>query len=117
MTTISDQSRTSEEALKFHVRFAIGMSAGVKVVLAVFAGLTASALARLSYGPSSVETYTGGFVYWLNYYSGIDFGVIIAGIVLIVNWDSPNRTSIAATTFLSVTVVAAALATFGVFGR
>jgi len=117
MTTISDQSRTSEEALKFHVRFAIGMSAGVKVVLAVFAGLTASALARLSYGPSSVETYTGGFVYWLNYYSGIDFGVIIAGIVLIVNWDFPDRTSIAATTFLSVTVVAAALATFGVFGR
>src|SRR5215471_5118046 len=85
MTTISDQSRTSEEALKFHVRFAIGMSAGVKVVLAVFAGLTASALARLSYGPSSVETYTGGFVYWLNYYSGIDFGVIIAGIVLVGN--------------------------------
>jgi hypothetical protein len=96
---------------------AIGMSASVKVALAVFAGLAASALARFSYGPSSAETYTGGFVYWLNYYSGFDFGVIITGIVLIVNWDSPNRTSIATTTFLSVTVVAAVLATFGVFGK
>jgi len=93
------------------------MSPRVKVILAVFAGLAASALARFSYGPSSAETYTSGFVYWLNYYSGFDFGVVIAAIVLIVNWGSPNRSSIAATTFLSVTVVAAILATLGVFGK
>jgi len=64
------------------------MSPREKVILAVFAGLAASALARFSYGPSSAETYTSGFVYWLNYYSGFDFGVVIAAIVLIVNWDS-----------------------------
>jgi hypothetical protein len=93
------------------------MSEGIKVTLAILAGLIASALARFSYGPSPADTYTGGFIYWLNYYSGLDFGVIIAGIVWLVNWDSPNRASIMATTFLSVTVVAAALALVGVFGK
>jgi len=93
------------------------MSAGVKVTLAILVGLVASALARFSYGPGPAETYTGGFIYWLNYYSGFDFGIIVAGIVWLVMWDSPKRASTAATTLLSVTVVAAVLAIFGVFGK
>jgi len=93
------------------------MSAGIKVILAILAGLVASALARFSYGPSSADTYTAGFIYWLNYYSGLDFGAIVAGIIWLVVWVSPNRASIAATSLLSVTVVAAALAMFGVFGK
>ena len=93
------------------------MSAGVKVGLAILVGLVASALARVAYGPGPADTYTAGFIYWLNYYSGFDFGIIVAGIVWLVTWDSPNRTSIAATTLLSVTVGAAVLAVFGVFGK
>ena len=93
------------------------MSAGVKVILAILAGLVASALARLSYGPGPAGTYTGGFVYWVNYYSGFDFGVIIAGIIWLVKWESPDRASITATSFLTVTVIAAVLAVLGVFGR
>jgi len=93
------------------------MTAGVKVTLAVLAGLAASALARFSYGASPAETYTGGFVYWLNYYSGLDLGVIIAGIAWLVRWDSPNRASTSATSLLLVTVAAAVLAAFGVFGK
>jgi len=93
------------------------MSAGIKVVLAVLAGFAASALTRFSYGPGPAETYTGGFIYWLNYYSGFDFGVIIAGIVWLVMWESPNRASIAANCLLAVTVVAVVVAMFGVFGK
>jgi len=92
------------------------MSAGIKVVLAILAGFAASALARFSGGPSPADTYTGGFLYWLNY-SGFDFAVIIAGLVWLVTWTSPNRASIAATSLLSVTAVAALIAMLGVFGR
>lgn len=92
------------------------MSAGIKVILAVLAGLAASALARFSDGPSPADTYTGGFIYWLRY-SGFDFGIIAAGIVWLVVWRSPNCASIAATGFLWMTVVAAVLAMFGVFGK
>ena len=86
------------------------------VILAILAGLAASALARFSGGPSPADTYTGGFLYWLNY-SGFDFGAVIAGLVWLVMWTSPNRASIAATSLLSVTVVAAVLAMFGVIGK
>ena len=92
------------------------MSVGIKVVLAILAGLAASGLARFSGGPSPADTYTGGFLYWLNY-SGFDFGVVIAGLVWLVVWTSPNRASIAVTSLLSVTVVAAVLAMFGVIGK
>ena len=47
------------------------MSPDIKVILAILAGLTASALARFSNGPSAADTYTGGFLYWLGY-SGFD---------------------------------------------
>ena len=60
------------------------MSPGIKVIFAVLTGLAASALARLSYGPSPVDTYTSGFIYWLNYYSGFYFGVPVAAIVWLV---------------------------------
>jgi hypothetical protein len=93
------------------------MSVNIKVILAVLAGFAASTLARFSYGPSSADTYTSGFIYWLNYYSGFDFGVVLAGIVWLVMWGSPNRVSATANTFLVVTVVAATLATFGVLGK
>ena len=53
------------------------MSASVKGVLAILLGLTASAFARFSNGPSDADTYTGGFLYWLGY-SGFDFGVVVA---------------------------------------
>jgi hypothetical protein len=92
------------------------MSAGIKVILAILVGLAASALARFSDGPSPADTYTGGFLYWLNY-SGFDFGIVIAGITWLVTWNSPNRASTAATSFLSVTIAAALLAIFGVFGK
>ena len=92
------------------------MSAGIKVILAVLTGLVASALARFSDGPSPADTYTGGFIYWLRY-SGFDFGVSAAGIIWLVAWRSPNRASIAATGLLTVTVMAAVLAMFGVFGK
>ena len=92
------------------------MSAGIKVILAILAGLAAGALSRLSYGPGPADTYTGGFLYWFGY-SGLDFGVIIAGIILLVMWKSPNRASIAATSLLSVTVLAAVIALFAVIGR
>jgi len=92
------------------------MSAGIKIILAVLAGLAASALARFSDGPSPADTYTGGFIYWLRY-SGFDFGIIAAGIVWLVVRRSPKRASIAATGFLWMTVVAAVLAMFGVFGK
>jgi hypothetical protein len=93
------------------------MSVGIKVSLAILIGLVASALARFSYGPSPTATYTLGFIYWLNNYSGFDFGVIIAGIVWLVLWESPRRDSVAATSFLSVTIVAGLLAMLGVFGK
>ena len=92
------------------------MSADIKVILAVLAGVTASALARFSNGPSAADTYTGGFLYWLGY-SGFDFGVIAAGITWLVTWTSPSRASMAATSFLSVTVLAAVIAMFGVIGK
>ena len=69
------------------------MSASVKVVLAILLGLIASAFARSSNGPSDADTYTGGFLYWLGY-SGFDFGIVVAGIVLLVMWRSPDRGSI-----------------------
>ena len=94
----------------------VTMSASIKVILAVLAGLTASALTRFSDGPSAADTYTGGFLYWLGY-SGFDFGVIAAAIVWLVMWKSPNRASIAATSLLSVTVLAAVIAVLGVIGR
>jgi hypothetical protein len=87
------------------------MSPDIKVILAILAGLTASALARFSNGPSAADTYTGGFLYWLGY-SGFDFGVIAAGIVWLVMWGSPNRASVAATSLLSVTILAAVLGVF-----
>ncbi len=92
------------------------MSAGIKVMLAILTGLAASALTRFSSDPSPTDTYTGGFLYWLGY-SGFDFGIIIAGIVWLVMWRSPNQASIAASSLLLVTVLAAVIATFGVFGR
>ncbi|MGB8894130.1 MAG: hypothetical protein WA322_01290 [Pseudolabrys sp.] len=92
------------------------MGARIKVILAILAGLAASALTRFSSDPSPADTYTGGFLYWLGY-SGLDFGVIIAGIVWLVMWKSPNRASIAATSLLSVTILAAVIAMFGVFGK
>ena len=92
------------------------MSASVKGVLAILLGLTASAFARFSNGPSDADTYTGGFLYWLGY-SGFDFGVVVVGIVLLVTWRSPDRASIAATSLLSVTMLAALLAMLGVLGK
>jgi hypothetical protein len=92
------------------------MSPDIKVVLAILAGLIASGLARLSNGPSAADTYTGGFLYWLGY-SGFDFGVIAAGIIWLVMWGSPNRASVAATSLLSVTILAAVLGVFGVLGK
>jgi hypothetical protein len=91
-------------------------SASIKVILAILAGLTASALARFSNGPSAIDTYTGGLLYWLGY-SGFDFGVIAAGIIWLVMRNSPNRASIAATGLLSVTVLAAVIAMLGVIGK
>jgi hypothetical protein len=90
------------------------MSPSAKVILAIV--LTASAFARFANGPSHVETYTGGFLYWLGY-SSFDFGIIVVGIVLLVMWRSPDRASIAATSFLTVAMLAAVLAMFGVIGK
>ena len=84
------------------------MSPDIKVILAILAGLIASGLARFSNGPSTADTCTGGFLYWLGY-SGFDFGVIM--------WGSPNRASVAATSLLSVTILAAVLGVFGVLGK
>ncbi|MGA8177649.1 MAG: hypothetical protein WB839_23390 [Pseudolabrys sp.] len=56
------------------------------------------------------------FLYWLGY-SGFDFGVIAAGIIWLVMWGSPNRASVAATSLLSVTILAAVLGVFGVLGK
>ena len=64
------------------------MSPGIKVIVAILTGLAASALARLSYGPSPVDTYTSGFISWLNYYSGFYFGVPVAGKVWLVMRNS-----------------------------
>ncbi|MGB8126398.1 MAG: hypothetical protein WCF50_22230 [Pseudolabrys sp.] len=91
------------------------MSPDSKVILAILAGLIASELARFS-GPSTADTYTGGFLYWLGY-SGFDFDVIAAGIIWLVMWGSPNRASVAATSLLSVTILAAVLGVFGVLGK
>ena len=66
------------------------MSPGIKVIFAVLTGLAASALARLSYGPSPVDTYTSGFIYWLNYYSGFYFGVPVAAIVWLGELPGPR---------------------------
>ena len=92
------------------------MSPDIKVILAILAGLIASGLARFSNGPSTADTYTGGFLYWLGY-SGFDFGVIAASIIWLVMWGSPNRASVAATSLLSVTILAAMLGVFGVLGK
>src|SRR5262249_24438025 len=67
--------------------------------------------------PKQCRDLHGGFIYLLNYYSGFDLGFVIAGLVWLFMWDSPNRVSAAANTFLVVTVVAAGLATFGVLGK
>ena len=91
------------------------MSPDSKVILAILAGLIASELARFS-GPSTADTYTGGFLYWLGY-SGFDFDVIAAGIIWLVMWGSPNRASVAATSLLSATILAAVLGVFGVLGK
>jgi hypothetical protein len=92
------------------------MSAPIKVVLAVLAALAAGALARFSNGPSAADTYTGGFLFWIGY-SGLDFGIIVAGIIWFVTRKSPNGASMAATGLLSVTIVAVVIAVFGVFGK
>ena len=93
------------------------MSPGVKTILAILLGLAASAFARFSNGPSPVETYTSGFIYWLNYYSGFYFGIPIAGIVWLVTVNSPNRDRAAANCLLLITGIAAALAIFGAIGK
>jgi hypothetical protein len=82
------------------------MSPGIKVILAILLGLSASALARYSNGPSPVETYTSGFIYWLNHYSGFYFGIPIAGIVWLVTANSPNRDRAAANCPLLITGIA-----------
>ena len=88
------------------------MSPGSKGILAILLGLAASALARFSNGPSPVETYTGGFIYWLNHYSGFYFGIPIAGIVWLVTGNSPNRDRAAANCLLAIAGIAAALAIY-----
>ena len=93
------------------------MSPGIKVIFAILTGLAASALARLSYGPSPVDTYTSGFIYWLNYYSGFYFGVPVAGIVWLVMGNSPDRDRVAANSLLLVSGIAAVLAMFGAIGK
>jgi hypothetical protein len=60
---------------------------------------------------ASVKRLPSGRPAWLGY-SGFDFGVIIVGIVCLVMWKSPNRAPVAATSLLSVTILAAAI--FGV---
>ena len=79
------------------------MSPGIKVIVAILTGLAASALARLSYGPSPVDTYTSGFIYWLTYYSGF---ILVAGIVWLAMGNSPDHAGIAAV-----------LAVFGAIGK
>jgi len=93
------------------------MSPGIKVVLAILLGLGASALARLSNGPSPVETLTSGFVYWISNYSGFYFGVPIAGIVWLIMGNSPSRDRVVANCLLLVTGIAAVLAIFGAIGK
>jgi len=93
------------------------MSPGIKVILAILLGLSASALARYSNGPSPVETYTSGFIYWLNHYSGFYFGIPIAGIVWLVTANSPNRARAAANCLLVIAGIAATLALFGAIGK
>ena len=93
------------------------MSPGVKVILAILCGLAASALARFSLGPSPVETYTSGFIYWLSNYSGFYFGVPIAGIVWLAIGDSPNGKRVAANSLLWITSIAAVFAVFGAIGK
>jgi hypothetical protein len=93
------------------------MSPGIKVILAILLGLAASALARFSNGPSPVETYTSGFIYWLNHYSGFYFGIPIAGVVWLVTANSPNRDRAAANCLLLITGIAAALTIFGAIGK
>ena len=81
----------------------------MQTVLAILLGLTASAFARGSFnGPSDADTYTGGFLYWLGY-SGFDFGVVVAGIVAARHVEISDRASIAATSLLSVTMLAFAV--------
>ena len=67
------------------------MSPGIKVIVAILTGLAASALARLSYGPSPVDTYTSGFIYWLHLLFRLYFGVPVAGIVWLAMGNSPDR--------------------------
>ena len=93
------------------------MSPGIKVIFAILLGLVASGLARFSNGPSPVETYTSGFIYWLNHHSGFYFGIPIAGIVWLVTVNSPNRDRAAANCLLLITGIAAVLALFGAIGK
>jgi len=93
------------------------MSSGIKVILAILTGLAASALARLSNGPSPVETYTSGFIYWLSNYSGFYFAIPISGIVWLLMKDSPRRDLVAANILLTITGIAAVFATLGAVGK
>jgi len=93
------------------------MSPSVKIILAILLGLGASALARLSYGPSPVETLTSGFVYWVTNYSGFYFGIPIAGIAWLITGNSPSRDRVVANCLLLVAGIAAALAVFGAVGK
>jgi len=93
------------------------MNAGIKVALAVLLGLSASALARFSYGPSETDTYTSCFIYWLNHYSGFYFAIPIAGIVWLIMKDSPRRDLVAANILLTITGIAAVFAIFGAIGK
>lgn len=93
------------------------MSPGIKVILAILLGLAASGLARFSIGPSPVETYTSGFIYWLNNYSGFYFAIPITGIVWLVMGNSPNRDRATANSLLLVTGIAALFAVFGAIGK
>ena len=93
------------------------MSPGIKVIVAILTGLAASALARLSYGPSPVDTYTSGFIYWFNYYSGFYFGVPVAGKVWLVMRNSLNCDRVTANSPLLVAGIAVVLAMLGAIGK
>ena len=85
--------------------------------MAILLGLGASALARLTYGPSPVEALTIGSVYWITNYSGFYFGVPVAGIVWLIMGNSPSRDRVVANCLLLVTGIAAVLAVFGAIGK
>ena len=93
------------------------LSPGIRFIMAIVLGLVASGIARFSNGPSPVDTYTSGFIYWLSNYSGFYFGVPIAGIVWLVVGDSPSRDRAVANTLLFITAVATMFAIFGAVGK